>query len=132
MPAQDQEEENAKLINLGFLNQVDKVHLNVGQNLIVITEDKLRLCLSESLKKIERKYSWVAPTGVFLTILLSLITADFKNLGLSADTWKAVFIIAAILSLAWLVYSIIQSTKAETIDNVVEKIKKEPREKTLN
>jgi hypothetical protein len=85
---------------------VSDVHINVSQNLIITTEDKLRLCLSEHLKRMERKNSWITPLGILIAILVTLVTSTFKDVGLSADTWRAIFIIAGVLSLGWLIWSI--------------------------
>lgn len=119
---------NAEKIILGGLSQVNEFNLNVAQNIITITEDRLRLHLIGNLKKMERKNAWIAPLGIFLAIMLSFITTDFKDIvGLKAATWQAVFIIAAILAFIWLIYSVVQLTKTETIDELIEKIKKEPK-----
>ena len=118
---------NVERITLGELNQVNEVNLNVAQNYIVITEDKLRLHLIGNLKNRERKNAWIAPLGIFLAIMLSFVTTDFKDIGLKAAAWQAFFIIAAILAFFWLIYSFVQLRKTETIDKLIEKIKKEPK-----
>jgi undecaprenyl pyrophosphate phosphatase UppP len=118
---------NARRIVLGDLPQVNEVHLNVAQNVIVITEDKLRLHLGNTTKKMEKKNAWVAPLGILLAIILAFATADFRDFGLKASTWEAVFVIAAGLALLWLIWSIIQHSKSETVDDLIERIKKEPK-----
>jgi len=118
---------NAERIVLGDLSLVEEVHLNVAQNIIVTTEDKLRLHLDGYLKKMERKNSWIAPLGILVAIILSFVTADFKDIGLKAATWQAIFIIAAIIAFAWLILSICQRAKTFTIDELIDKIKREPK-----
>ena len=113
-------------IILGDLAQVNEVHMNVSQNVIVITEDKLRLHLSNASKRMERKNVWIAPLGIFLAIILSFVTADFKDFFLKAATWKAVFIIAGVLSFVWFILAILQYKNAEEIDDIIEKFKKQP------
>ena len=118
---------NAERMILGVLSQVNEFNLNVAQNIITITEDRLRLHLIGNLKKRERKNAWIAPLGIFLAIMLSFLKTDFKDIGLKAATWQAFFIIAAILAFGWLIYSFVQLRKIETIDELIEKIKKEPK-----
>jgi hypothetical protein len=103
---------------------VSDVHINVSQNLIITTEDKLRLCLSEHLKRMERKNSWITPLGILIAILVTLVTSTFKDVGLSADTWRAIFIIAGVLSLGWLIWSIKEAWKSEKIEDIVEELKR--------
>lgn len=114
-------------IVLGYLPQVSGVYLNVSQNLIVITEDKLRIHLSKSTKKMEKRGGWMAPLGIFVSLLLSILTADFKNFGLESSTWEAMFIIGAVASFLWLAYALLQRLHVETVDEVIERIKKEPK-----
>jgi len=118
---------NVGRIILGDLAQVNEVHMNVSQNVIVITEDKLRLHLSSGAKRMERKNVWIAPLGIFLAIMLAFVTADFEDFFLKAATWQAVFVIAAVSSFIWFLWTIFQHTKSETIDDLIEKIKKEPK-----
>ncbi|MCK4653445.1 MAG: hypothetical protein KAU01_03275 [Candidatus Cloacimonetes bacterium] len=111
------------------LVNVSEVHLNVSQDFIITTEDKVRLCLSEHLKRMEMKRSWMAPFGIFIAILVTFITSTFKDAGLSADTWRAIFIIVGILSFVRLVWSIIEALKSEKIDDIVEQLKKDLQSK---
>jgi hypothetical protein len=121
--AEQQDSTNAKRIVLGVLSQVSEVHLNVSQNVIVTTEDKLRLHLSDTAKVMGRKNAWIAPLGIVISIVLTLVTADFKDYGLKAPTWEAIFIIGAVLASVWLVYALWQRSKLETVDDLIEKIK---------
>ena len=104
--------------------QVNEVHLNVSQNVIVTTEDKLRIHLSKNVQRIEKHGKWVAPLGILISLLLSLVTADFKNYGLKSSTWEAIFIMGVGISTLWLIYARWQRRKAETIDQVIEGIKR--------
>lgn len=112
------------------LVNVSSVSLNVSQKLIITTEDKVRLCLSEHLRHMEKKHGWIAPLGILVAIVLTFVTATFRKMGLSAATWQAVFIIAGGLVLVWLAYSILEARKAEAVQDIVERIKKDSRSKT--
>ena len=126
MPQEGAESVERKV--LGELNQVNEVNLNVAQNIITTTEDKLRLRLIEHSDNWEKKNAWIAPLGILLAIVLSFVKPGFQDiLGLKAATWQAVFIIAAAIAFCWLLYSLTQLRKIETIDELIEKIKKEPK-----
>lgn len=86
---------------------VDKKRTNTKSDLIEITEDKLENILLKNYKYLELKTSWINPLSLFLTLLLAKLTADFKDfLGISMNTWEAIFIIGIILSFIWLIWSL--------------------------
>ena len=104
---------------------VSAVHGNLSQQIIEITVDKLSLILHKHANSIEEKKSWIAPLGILTTITLVLITSEFKQIIWSAETWAAFFILSAIASLIWLFRSGCKAYKSETIEDLVEKIKKQ-------
>ncbi|HBL39793.1 TPA: hypothetical protein DDZ10_03940 [Candidatus Uhrbacteria bacterium] len=103
--------------------QNSPVHINVGQDFIYTTDDKIRLCLMRYLKGLEQGRSWETPLGLFLTIVLTMLTTDFKDYYLSKYTWQAVFIIGLVGSLVWLLISTVKALRAYTVDNVLAEIK---------
>lgn len=105
--------------------EVKAVHSNLHQEVIQITEDKLRLVLSDHLAVIEQKKSWIAPLGIFLTLILVFVTAEFKKFYFSPSTWEAFFLMATLLTLLWLCKSAYIALNAKTIDDVVSCIKNE-------
>jgi len=113
----------------GQLVDISEVHLNVTQEVIITTEDKINLCLSQHLKRIERKRSWIAPFGILIAIVLTFVTSSFKEnvLQLNADTWRAIFIIAGLICFVWLIRSIIEAIKSLKVEDIVEKLKKSSR-----
>jgi len=114
---------------LGGLVDVSEVHLNVSQKVILITEDRVRIHLSNHLNKVEKKKGWIAPLGILITIILTLMTSEFRqqNLIFSGTTWEAVFFISALLSGGWLIYAIKKACKSESIADLIEKFKKESK-----
>jgi len=95
------------------------VHLNVGQSTIVITEDKVRLCLMQHLGKLESRRGWFTPAGILLTLLLTFVTTSFKDFVLSASTWEAAFGIAALLAAGWLIIAFVCAWNAPSVDDIV-------------
>jgi hypothetical protein len=90
-----------------FMQNTSKVYSNLGQEIIITTEDKIRLCLIEHLSRMEKKNAWVAPLGILLTIIIVFPTTTFREfLFLSADTWKAIFVMAGLMAIVWLIRTI--------------------------
>jgi len=117
-------------INIGSLEglvNISEVHLNVSQEVIVTTEDKIRLCLSNHLDKMEKKKSWLVPIGILVTIILTLVTSDFKDRAFKAATWQAVFIISGIISLIWLIYSVKDALQSKKAEDIISELKKDPK-----
>jgi hypothetical protein len=98
----------------GLTDQViqgSTVHSNVAQEFIVTTRDKLELCLNHHKEKVEARQQWPVPFGIFITVLLTLLTADFKEkaLGIPKDIWFTIFLMVGALSAVWLVYSLLKA-----------------------
>ena len=109
-----------------------EVYQNVSQKFIITTEDKLRLCLSEHLKQLEKKRSWVAPLGILITIIVTLVTSNFKKVGLDAATWQAIFIIAGLIALGWFIYSVKEAWQSEKIEDIIDELKKDSQPRTTS
>lgn len=113
---------NSSPVRRSKFNTVDvnEVHSNVGQEVIEITSDKLCLILNEHIQVMESRTHWQAPLGILITIILVICTAEFKAaFGLTKDTWSAIFIISAILSLIWLIRSLYTMAKAKTVEDIL-------------
>lgn len=112
---------------LEALLQDSVVHKNLGQDIITTTTDRLKLKLIEFEKDLTTRERWIAPTGILVSLIATLITANFQvALGLSADTWKAIFIICIFLTSIWLILSLRklgQAWRRPTLDHIIEQIK---------
>ena len=70
--------------------------------------------------------AWIAPLGIAVSLLLALLTSDFHGeFGLSADAWKAIFIIALFLSCGWLIRTWWKRPKSQSIEEFIEQLKPE-------
>lgn len=108
----------------GSILVVDVNHDNTSQEVISITNDKLKLILIEHLSRVESAKAWQMPLSLFITIVLVFCTADFKlAFGISADTWRAVFIICGFISLIWLIYCLRKIQRSKTVDDVMDIVK---------
>ena len=109
------------------------VDTTAGGVTIVVHEDRLRLVLTEHAGRL-RSLGWVAPLGIFASLGATLITSDFKgtHLGLTAGTWKTIFVVAVIVTGIWLGAAIfvrlIWGGRKRSIDDCVRDIKKTPTE----
>jgi hypothetical protein len=105
------------------------VHLNVGEGFIVTTEDKIHLCLIKYMTSVERKSSWIAPAGLLASIVLTILTSNFKDWLFSHYVWQAIFIITGALCLIWLIREVYKSGKAMSVEEVIDEIKKSSERK---
>jgi hypothetical protein len=97
----------------------------LGETVIVSTEDKIRICLMNYLKDLSEKKEWLVPFGLFLSILLTFLTTDFRDtFGISKENWKIIFIIAEISFFVWLCKAGVKAGFAMTVEQVLDKIKK--------
>ncbi|WFR64292.1 hypothetical protein P9222_09025 [Paenibacillus amylolyticus] len=82
----------------------NRVHKNLNQDIIITTTDKINLALIDQEKYLHSKRDWITPLSILLAVIASLVAADFKTfLTVSADSWKAVFILIGISSIVWLI-----------------------------
>lgn len=116
--------------NSGF-NPIDKfvsqVRINTQSELIEITEDKLENILLKHLSKLNKVKGWLTPASLFLTVLIVLLTADFKTFwSIEKEVWKAIFVIGLIATLIWSILAIISAIKCSknsTITFLINEIK---------
>jgi hypothetical protein len=107
------------------LETISELYLtSLPQDVIATTEDKLRLALADYLKKLERKRSWITPMGLLISFSLTLMMSSFKDWGLPADTWKAIFVIGDVISFGWLIFTVIDSFRSVKLDDVISELKK--------
>ncbi len=99
--------------------QVVKIHKNTNQKLIIVTHDKTLLCLKRNLSRLG-KAEWIAPLSTVMTIILALITADFRGaFGLGSAEWKAMFVISAFIATGWLAQTLRKSLKSLSMNEVI-------------
>ena len=99
------------------------VHSNLQQDIIVITVDRVKICLIEKIRLVEDRNKWIAPFGILLTIGVVFPTASFRDWILKKETWEAVFVVAAIASLAWLIVTLVQRPRAVSVDDIINGLK---------
>lgn len=94
------------------ISQSSVVHKNVGQEYIVTTKDKVELALNDQQYYLKTRRDWITPATLFISVLATLVAADFKNFGgLSSDFWKAIYVLLLCSSFIWLIYTSIIAIK---------------------
>jgi hypothetical protein len=104
--------------------QVVDVHVNVDQEIIQITEDKLRLILKDHLDSVTQSGGWVAPFSVLVSIVTTFCTAKFETfVSLGPEFWRSMFVLVGIASVVWLIAALRNSSKALSLDEFINKVK---------
>lgn len=97
---------------------VSNISTNTHQDVIHITEDKLRLIVEDYERSWRSRMEWVGPFGILVSVIISIITSEFKGaFGLTGESIKSLFVIAAIGSGAWLFISLIKSYRLRKKDS---------------
>jgi len=114
--------------NLTDTRFVNKVYANTQSDLIEITDDKLRIILTDFIAKVKKSQDWLIPFSIFLTLLITFLTTDFSKdfLSIPKSTWAIIFKIAFFASVVWSIISLWQCLnyrKTVQIDNLLEIIK---------
>lgn len=99
------------------------LHVNVAQDAIVITEDKVRLCLMKNWSRIESGQRWIAPAGVLISILATIVTTEFKDYYLSAASWETIFWLVGLVTSCWLLIAIVRIKRSPSIEDIVSEMK---------
>lgn len=105
------------------LVDVERLHVNISQAVIITTEDKIRICLDKHVKTAERKQSWIAPAGILLAVITTLVTTSFQPVLLKAETWQALFIVVGVGSLVWLLLSLRYAFGSLTTDQIIQELR---------
>ena len=120
----DAEEGNA---SASFLNsmagdldaRVIGIHKNTNQRLIIVTQDKTLLTLKRNIAQLGKR-EWIAPFSTLTTILIALVTSNFKRaIGLGPAEWRAMFIVSGLISAGWLAFALKKAMKAKNFHDVI-------------
>lgn len=101
------------------------VHKNLGQDVIVTTTDKVRLCLLGHRDSLSKKNEWLMPLSLFVSIATTLVAAEFRKFILEPQVWQALFIFSGVACLFWLAVSCKrawQNRKAGNIDLIIHEL----------
>lgn len=100
------------------------VHVNLSQQMIVVTEDKVRLRLDCFLRREKKRREWHTPAGMLVTEIAAFVTSSFHGaIGISGDQWQAVFRVLIALTLMWLIYALTKVRRGSSVDSLIDSFK---------
>ena len=103
------------------------IHKNLTQDVLLTTEDKMKLTLIEYREILASRSEWLGAGTLALSFLSSLLLTTFKDIGpLKAATWQAIyfiFFVAAMIRFVMVLYKMWVNRKKATINYVIKKIK---------
>lgn len=107
---------------------VNELTQEIRDDLVITTTDKLRNQLNEYQNILAGKTDWIAPAGMAIAFLATLVASDFKDmLSIDAATWEAFFIFCFLGSMLWFIImlsKLIRERKERDISSLIQKIKK--------
>tara|TARA_Y100000310_G_scaffold293648_1_gene323392 strand:- start:184 stop:738 length:555 start_codon:yes stop_codon:yes gene_type:complete len=115
------------------------IHKNTDQRLILVTQDKTLLTLKRNIARLGKR-EWIAPLSTLTTIMIALITSNFKQaLGLGPAEWRAIFIVCGFIAAGWLFTALKHSINSDSFHDVISNIcyelgarEKNPENNTLS
>ena len=109
------------------LNSDVIIHKNLTQDVLVTTEDKMKLTLIEYRETLASRSEWLGAATLAFSFLSTLLLTTPKNTGpISGSTWQAVYFIFFLLAFARFVNILVKmykNRKRATINYVIKKIK---------
>jgi hypothetical protein len=108
------------------------IHKNLTQDLLVTTEDKMKLALIEYRDILASRGEWLGAGVLTLSFLSSLLLTEFRDIGpLSAETWQAIYFIFfmfALIRFITILVKMVQNRHKARIDYLIDKIKQTDRD----
>ena len=99
---------------------LNAVHVNVSQETIVVTGDKMRLVLNDVLISAKRQQAWHAPAGLLLSEVATLVASTFHSaMGLTGDQWNVLFVVGMIVTMLWLPLAITRGRRQPSVDEIL-------------
>jgi hypothetical protein len=103
------------------------IHKNLTQDVLLTTEDKMKLALIEYRDVLTARNEWLSSALLVLSLLSSLLLSDFKDVGpITAATWQSIyfiFLVLVVVRFGNVVIKMVQHRKRARIDFVISKIK---------
>ena len=101
------------------------LNVNVKQEVVITTVDKLKICLTDHRDALLAGREWVSMLGLSLSLFATLTAATFSDLWMPAEYWGATYLIAGLLSAAYTVVLFVRAIKGALqggIDGLIDKI----------
>lgn len=101
-------------------------HSNLKQEVIIVTSDRLELCLRNHLDSVAAKAAWITPASLLITFVATLCASTFHDVfNLKAAVWEAIFVLLSLVSAIWLVYVVWRARNTRTsLEALIKEVKK--------
>ncbi len=103
------------------------IHKNLTQDVLLTTEDKMKLTLIEYREILASRSEWVGAGVLALSFMTTLLFSEFKTIGpITPDTWRALWIIFFMASFGRFIlvlFKMYVNRKKASINYVIKKIK---------
>ena len=106
-----------------------------AEQIIVLTEDKVKLRLLEHFNRLSNRENWKAPLGIVLTLVAALSTATFERsiIGIKPAVIEAIFWLSSVFTLLWLGKELKSFfAEKESIDDLIGVLKAETAKSKLS
>jgi len=88
-------------------NRQSVIYFNIAQQILVVTEDRLRLGMNNFLRREKKRREWYTPAGMLISEIAASVTSNFhRAAGVSGDQWQAIFYSLIALTLVWLIVTL--------------------------
>lgn len=98
---------------------------NIQTELIKITRDKLENILLKEFNSMKKVPDWKTPFSIFITTLITVLTAIFKDFMFPKEIWNSLFLLLMVISGIWFLINLIRvlrTHKKDSIDSLINKI----------
>jgi hypothetical protein len=103
------------------------IHKNLTQDVLLTTEDKMRLTLIEYKDILASRGEWMGAATTAFSFLASLLLSNFKDTGpLKATTWQAIYAVFFVLFFIRFISVLVntyKNRKKADINYIIRKIK---------
>lgn len=91
---------------------------NIQTDLIKITRDKLEIILLKEFNSMKKVPDWKTPASIFITTLITVLTATFKDFLLPKEIWNALFLLLMLISGIWFLINLVRLLKTHKKDSI--------------
>lgn len=97
---------------------------DISVDVISIMESSLRVVLISHVEKLRKSKDVVGAIALFVSLIVVLLTAEFKSNIFDAKTWFGIFIVLTIATGGYMLYVIVNHCKnKDDVDAIIEDIK---------
>lgn len=92
--------------------------VNIQTDLIKITRDKLEIILLKEFNSMKKVPDWKTPASIFITTLITVLTATFKNFLFPKEIWNALFLLLMLISGIGFLINLVRLLKIHKKDSI--------------